>query len=132
VALSVGLNHLQIFERIYENKQKVFGPCFEERTLKATLEEYVENHPPPAGVDCFEVIRNAKHYALLKAVCKIFLVRAQEDNKRFVVWFQGPTSAGKTKFINRIQEIFFCQKADFVRGHLVVQPKTGAKKKFRT
>ena len=132
VAFSVGLNHMQIFERIYENKQKIFGPCYEEQSLKTTLEEYLANNPPPEGLDCLAVIRKAKHGALLKAVCKIFLVRDPRDNKRYAVRFQGPTSAGKTKFIKLIQEIFVCQKADFVRGHLVVQAKAGAKKKFRT
>ena len=89
-------------------------------------------NPAPQGINCLQVVRDASHFELLEAVYKTFIKREGSDNKRYAVWFHGPTSAGKSKFIERLMEIFVCQKSDFVRGHLISRAKQEHKRKFKT
>jgi len=97
-----------------------------------TLEDYIRRHEVDLSKDHLKTVRQAGHGQLVAAVVKIFFSRRAVDNKRYAVWLVGPTSAGKSKFIARLQEILVCQKADFTKGHVVVQDKQHAKARVRT
>jgi len=77
------------------------------------LDHYISMHSIDLDKDYLKIIRDAGHESLVRAVVRILFMRKPEDNKRFAIWLNGPTSAGKSKFIRRLQEILVCQKADF-------------------
>ena len=64
-----------------------------------SLEDFLLVNPVDEGTDCLEIIKKASHLELVEAVYKTFIKRDGSDNKRYAVWFHGPTSAGKSKFI---------------------------------
>ena len=75
--------------------------------MQQSLDLFLAKHELPVSEDeCLEMVNAAGHGKCLKAVHETFFVSS--DSKKYVVWLNGVTSSGKTKFIDRMNLIFNC------------------------
>ena len=117
------------FEKMTEQLDEFLESMQELPDIKADLDAYVEKlgRNAPSLEDAIDCIEGTEHAEFIKLVCE-YLVLKKEDKVNAVMIY-GAYSAGKTQFLNRLNEIFQLEYFMQTKGKFDVKYKTGRKAK---
>ena len=116
---------LQAFEAYYENAKKLHSqkPVFQ--PVQTTLNDYVDH----TGIEedqltCLRLVISAGHGTILREITRLLF---GPRTKERTLWISGAANSGKTKFIQRLNEIFASDEVDWKGLYLPVSTRTKPK-----
>ena len=84
------------------------------------LEEYAYNNPSDFDVEIIgKILEEAEHAAIYHSFIELFLLKL--DSKRFTLWIDGDSNTGKTKVLDKVEEIFYCYNYLETNSHFCVK-----------